>query len=132
MAEGLGAEVRGRFEPMRMPDGPCVRSSAECHFKTASVRGRTLCDRLAKVALMLRALGRLFVIRLRFEALVIIFALALAAAERGRGYLLEYPGWGGQLLFLACLGSVALAAAKIFDCLRHEGRQVRDGNGDCS
>jgi hypothetical protein len=86
------------------------------------VRGRAFCGRSTKAALMLRVLGRLFVIRSRFEASVITFALALGAAERGRVYRLEYPGWGGQLLFLACLGSVALAAAKIFDCLRHERR----------
>jgi hypothetical protein len=35
-------------------------------------------------------------------------------------YLQEYPGLGGQLLFLATTGAVFLAGAKILDCLRLE------------
>jgi hypothetical protein len=69
---------------------------------------------------MLQKTTRLFVIKTRLEASAITYALGLGAAERGHAYLSGYPGWGGKLLFLACLTSVALAAAKIFDCLRHE------------
>ena len=69
---------------------------------------------------MFSKLSRLFVIKTRFEASVITYGLALGAAERGRGYLSQFPGLGGRLLFLACITSVAFAAAKIFDCLRHE------------
>ena len=69
---------------------------------------------------ILRGVGRLFVIRTRFDASLIIFALALGAFSRGQHYLSDYPGWGGRLLLLACAGSVVLAGAKIFDCLRHE------------
>jgi hypothetical protein len=32
----------------------------------------------------------------------------------------HYPGFGGQMLLVACSGSVFLAGAKIFDCLRYE------------
>jgi len=39
---------------------------------------------------------------------------------RGMAYLDHYPGIGGKLLLLACSGSVFLAGAKIFDCLRYE------------
>jgi len=57
---------------------------------------------------MLRKIGRLFVIKNRFEAFVIIYALALGAMTRGAAYLTEYPGIGGQLLFLATSGAVFL------------------------
>jgi hypothetical protein len=69
---------------------------------------------------MLRRLGRLFVIKTRFEAFLIIYALALGSSARGMVYLQEYPGLGGQLLFLATTGAVFLAGAKILDCLRLE------------
>lgn len=69
---------------------------------------------------MLRKLGRLFVIKTRFEACLIIYALALGACERGSVYMQQYPGFGGKLLFLAATGSVFLGGAKIFDCLRME------------
>ena len=69
---------------------------------------------------MFRKLGRLFVIKTQFEAYLIIYALALGAAERGSAYLTQYPGWGGKLLFLACSGAVFLAGAKILDCLKYE------------
>lgn len=73
---------------------------------------------------MLRKIGRLFVIKTRFEALVIIYALALGATARGAQYLVEYPGWGGKALFLATTGAVFLAGAKIFDALKFE-REVK-------
>ncbi|ANU08396.1 hypothetical protein [Paraurantiacibacter namhicola] len=69
---------------------------------------------------MLKKIGRLFVIKTRFEAFLIIYALALGATARGASYLQEYPGWGGNLLFLACTGAVFLAGAKILDCLKYE------------
>ena len=61
---------------------------------------------------MLRKVSRLFTIKTRFEAFVLIYALALGATTRGSNYLVQYPGWGGYLLFLA--------GAKILDCLRYE------------
>ena len=69
---------------------------------------------------MLRKIGRLFVIKTRWEAYLIIYALALGATMRGSQYLIEYPGWGGRLLFLACTGAVFLAGAKILACLKYE------------
>ncbi len=69
---------------------------------------------------MLRKVSRLFVIKTRFEAFAIIYALALGATSRGTEYLEQYPGWGGHLLFLACTGAVFLAGAKILDCLKYE------------
>ena len=69
---------------------------------------------------MIRRISRLFVIRTRLEAFLIIYALALGATSRGTHYLIEYPGWSGTLLFLACTGAVFLAGAKMLDCLRYE------------
>lgn len=69
---------------------------------------------------MLRKIGRLFTIKTRFEAFVLIYALALGATTRGAQYLEQFPGWGGYLLFLACTGAVFLAGAKILDCLKYE------------
>jgi hypothetical protein len=69
---------------------------------------------------MLNKIARLFVIKTRWEAFLIIYALALGATERGTHYLQQYPGWGGDLLFLACTVAVFMAGAKILDCLKHE------------
>ena len=69
---------------------------------------------------MLRKIARLFTIKTRVEAFLIIYALALGATSRGAQYLTQYPGWGGKLLFLACTGAVFLAGAKILDCLKYE------------
>ena len=69
---------------------------------------------------MLGKLARLFVIKSRWEAYLIIYALALGAVERGSVYLTRFPGWGGKLLFLACTGAVFMAGGKILDCLRYE------------
>ena len=67
---------------------------------------------------LLRLLKRLFVIRTRWEALFVIYALALGAVDRGVHYLERYPGWGGWLLFLACTGAVFLGGAKIMELTR--------------
>jgi hypothetical protein len=69
---------------------------------------------------MVRKIGRLFIIKTRWEAFLIIYALALGACERGIVYLHQYPGFGGKLLFLACTGAVFMAGAKILDCLKYE------------
>ncbi len=69
---------------------------------------------------MLAKLKRLFVIKTRFEAFLIIYALALGATARGSAYLNEYPGIGGKLLFLATTGAVFLGGAKILDAIRLE------------
>ena len=65
---------------------------------------------------------RLFIIKTPVEAYLIIYALALGAVERGKIYLVQYPGFGGKLLFLACTGAVFMAGGKILDCLKHEKR----------
>lgn len=66
----------------------------------------------------LQKIGRLFVIKNRIEAFAIIYALALGATSRGAAYLEQYPGLGGQLLFLAATGAVFLGGAAILDGLK--------------
>ncbi len=75
---------------------------------------------------MFAKFARLFVIKTRIEASLIIYALALGAIERGLLYRIEYPGGGGWLLLAACTGSVFLGGAKIFDALRYEREARRD------
>lgn len=68
--------------------------------------------------MMLKKLGRLFTIKTRFEAWLVIYAIALGAVERGRHYLETYPGWGGWLLAAACTGVVFIAGGKLLDSVR--------------
>ena len=74
---------------------------------------------------MLGKIRRLFTIKTKVEADLIIYALALGAVERGIVYLGQYPGWGGKLLFLACTGAVFMAGAKMLDCIKLE-REKRE------
>ena len=69
---------------------------------------------------MLAKVKRLFTIKTRFEAYLIIYALALGAMTRGAQYTVEYPGWGGWMLFTATAGAVFLGGAKILDAIRYE------------
>jgi len=69
---------------------------------------------------MSKKIARLFVIKTRFEAYLIIYALALGAMTRGAHYLEQFPGVGGYLLFAACSGAVFLGGAKILDAIRYE------------
>ncbi|PTS75859.1 hypothetical protein DBR17_15255 [Sphingomonas sp. HMWF008] len=59
--------------------------------------------------------SRLFVIKNKFEAFAVIYALALGAVERGVHYLDQYPGFGGWLLFAVCPIAVFMAGARILD-----------------
>ena len=66
----------------------------------------------------LKKIGRLFTIKTRFEAWLVIYAIALGAVERGRLYLETYPGYGGWLLAIACTGVVFIAGAKLLDSVK--------------
>jgi hypothetical protein len=67
---------------------------------------------------MMSKIARLFTIKTRFEAWLVIYAIALGAVERGRNYLHVYPGWGGWLLAVACTGVVFVAGAKLLDSVK--------------
>lgn len=74
---------------------------------------------------MWKKLGRLFVIKNRFEALAVIYALGLGAIERGLAYTQSYPGFGGWLLFAACTCAVFMAGARLLEFTRKDNRQRR-------
>ena len=63
--------------------------------------------------------SRLFVIKNKFEAFAVIYALALGVVERGVHYLQQYPGFGGWLLFAVCPLAVFMAGARILDSVEH-------------
>lgn len=67
---------------------------------------------------MLKRLGRLFTIKTRLEAWLVIYAIAVGSVERGQHYIHSYPGVGGWLLAAACTGVVFLAGAKLLDSVR--------------
>ena len=87
--------------------------------------------RLARVRVlriaMLKKIGRLFQIKTRLEAWLVIYAIALGAVERGRHYVETYPGWGGWMLAIACTGVVFLAGAKLLDSVRPAAAAVIAG-----
>ena len=74
---------------------------------------------------MLQRISRLFVIKTRFEAWLVIYAIAMGAVERGRHYVELYPGSGGWMLALACTGVVFLAGAKLLDSVKPQPAPAR-------
>jgi hypothetical protein len=73
---------------------------------------------------MLNRLLRAFVIKSRFEAWAVIYALAMGATTRGLHYLEIYHGTTGWLLFSACTAAVFMAGAKILDGTRPPARRL--------
>lgn len=74
---------------------------------------------------MWKRVARLFVIKNRFEAYLIIYALAYGAMARAQLYIVEYPGTGGKLLALACTGAVFMGGAKILDATPKSPARLR-------
>lgn len=74
---------------------------------------------------MLKRIGRLFTIKTRFEAWAVIWAITLGAVERGRAYMLAYPGWTGWLFMAACAGVVFIAGPKLLDSVRRKPEPTR-------
>ena len=77
---------------------------------------------------MLGRLCRLLLIKTRFEAYAVIYALAVGATGRGLIFMDDYPGFGGYLMFAACTAAVFMAGAKILDATppRWRGKERRD------
>ena len=67
---------------------------------------------------MVKKLVRPFLLKTRFEAWAVIYAIAVGACTRGELYLFQYPGVGGWMLFVACTGVVFLAGGKLLDSTR--------------
>lgn len=72
-----------------------------------------------------RRLGRLFVIKTRWEAWAVTWAIALGAAERGKHYLALYPGVLGWMFFAICCAVVFVAGAKLLDSTRSKPALAR-------
>ena len=72
-------------------------------------------------------IARLFTIKTRTEAWLVIYAIAVGAVERGRSYLDLYPGAGGWLLAVACTGVVFIAGAKLLDSVRPQPAAIAAG-----
>ena len=70
-------------------------------------------------------IGRLFIIKNRFEAMAVIYVLGLGAVDRGLRYLEIYHGFGGWLLFAACTGAVFMAGAKLLELTRKDNKLRR-------
>ncbi|MBX3593862.1 hypothetical protein [Sphingomonas sp.] len=66
---------------------------------------------------MVVRIKRLFTIKTKFEAFLVIYALANGAVQRGAVYLDQYPGVGGWMLFAACTGVVFMAGGRLLDSL---------------
>ncbi|MBB4618685.1 hypothetical protein [Sphingomonas abaci] len=69
---------------------------------------------------MFQKLLRLFVIKTKFEAFLVIYGLAVGATQRGVQYLHQYPGYAGWLLFACCPVAVFMAGARILDSIERE------------
>lgn len=69
---------------------------------------------------MFARIKRLFTIKTKFEAYLVIYGLGLGAVERGVHYLQQYPGVGGWLLFFACPIAVFMAGGRVLDSLEHD------------
>lgn len=69
---------------------------------------------------MVRRVARLFQIKTKFEAFLVIYGLATGACERGVGYLEQYPGTGGWMLFALCPIAVFMAGGRILDSIERE------------
>jgi len=63
-------------------------------------------------------LARLFTIKTRTEALLVTYAIAVGAIERGLHYMEQYSGFAGMVLALACLGVPFIAGAKLIDAVK--------------
>ncbi len=68
---------------------------------------------------MLHRIGRLFTIKTKFEAFLIIYGLGTGAVERGVHYLQQYPGYSGWVLFAACPMAVFMAGGRLLDSIEH-------------
>lgn len=74
---------------------------------------------------MWKRIARLFILKNRWEAMAVIYALGLGAVERGHVYLQQYPGVPGWILAFACTGAVFLAGARLMETTRRDAGQRR-------
>ena len=68
---------------------------------------------------MYHRIARLFTIKTKFEAFLIIYGLSVGAVERGVHYLTLYPGIGGKLMFALCPIAVFMAGGRVLDSVEY-------------
>jgi hypothetical protein len=73
---------------------------------------------------ILRRIGRLFVVKTKWEAWAVTWAVALGGVERGKHYLDLYPGAIGWMFFAACSAVTFLVGAKLLDATRPAAEPV--------
>lgn len=69
---------------------------------------------------MIAKVARLFVIKNKFEAFLVIYGIATGAIERGVHYLQQYPGTQGYMLLALSPVIVFMAGARILDSVDRE------------
>lgn len=69
---------------------------------------------------MFKSVARLFRIKTKFEAFLVIYGLGMGAVERGFHYVQLYPGVGGWLLFFVCPVAVFMAGGRLLDSIEHD------------
>ncbi len=73
----------------------------------------------------LKRIGRLFVVKTRWEAWLIVYAIAVGAVTRGHLYMAHYPGWMGWTLFAACASLPLVAGPALLDAFP---KREKDGS----
>lgn len=68
-------------------------------------------------------IARLFVIKTKFEAFLVIYGLGMGAVERGVHYMHQYPGFEGKMLFAVCPIAVFMAGARILDSVERRAEE---------
>ena len=76
-----------------------------------------LAQALLLIILTMKKIARLFTIKNKFEVFLITYALGLGAAERGKDYMVQYPGNVGKMFFVLCTVAVFIAASKMLDAI---------------
>ena len=79
-----------------------------------------LAQALLLVFLTMKKIARLFSIRTKLEVFLITYALGLGAAERGKDYMIQYPGNIGKVFFVLCTAAVFIAAAKMLEAVEFQ------------
>jgi hypothetical protein len=68
----------------------------------------------------MKKIARLFTIKTKLEVFLITYALGLGAAERGKDYMVQYPGNIGNVFFGLCTVAVFIAAAKMLEAVEFQ------------
>ncbi|WP_430446100.1 hypothetical protein [Sphingorhabdus contaminans] len=69
------------------------------------------------IVLTMKKIARLFTIKTKLEVFLITYALGLGAAERGKDYMVQYPGNVGKMFFVLCTVAVFIAASKMLEAI---------------